>query len=128
MAFGFKYRKFETSQAYTLEELFEKIQNQQFTAGQPALTKHGFTTIITFPPLDSNNQIWLTQAQVSKPSYTKWQIYKNQAAGVENMAVNEVFDQLTDGLSRLSGVFGGNAKKIEELVEITAKEIGALNL
>jgi len=128
MAFGFKIKKLKTSRAYTLEELFEQIQDKTFTAGQPSLTKHGLTTVITFPPLDRNNQIWLMQAQMSKPPYTQWQVYKNQPAGVENMVVNEVLEQLTDGFSRLSGAFGNNAKKIEQLVEITANELEQLNL
>jgi len=128
MAFGFKMKKIVTKESYTIEELYAKIQNHQFTAGQPSLSKHGMTYVITFPPLDANNQVWITQAQLGKGPYQKWQIFKNEEVGVGNAVLNEIGNQLTGGLSRLSSIFGGKAKQIEQLVEATANELSAMDL
>ena len=128
MAFGFKIKKLVTKESYTLEELFEKIKDHQFTAGVPSLSKHGLTQVITFPPLDSNNQIWITQSQLGKGPYTKWQIFKNEQVGLDSAVINAVGEKLTGGLSRLSSIFGSKAKKIEELIVATAKELEEMGL
>ena len=52
MALGVKFKTVKTANAYTLEELFEAIKDKQFSAGQPSITKHGLTYMITFPALD----------------------------------------------------------------------------
>jgi hypothetical protein len=127
MAFGFKLRQVRTKGAYTVEELYDEICEHEFTAGRPKLTKHGLTTLITFPALDLNNQVWILPAQF-KPPYTKWTIQKNAEAGVGNMVVKDVFSELTHGYSDLSGAFGKNAKRIEELVVATARELEELGL
>ena len=127
MAFGFKLRQVKTRGAYTVEELFDAIADHEFTAGRPRLTKHGLTTIITFPALDMNNQVWILPAQ-SKAPYTKWTIQKNAEAGVGNMVVKEVFSELSHGYTDMSGVFGKKAKRIEELVVDTARELEELDL
>ena len=57
MALGVKFKTVKTANAYTLEELFEAIKDKQFSAGQPSITKHGLTYMITFPALDSQNQV-----------------------------------------------------------------------
>ena len=128
MAFGFKMKSVKTQKEYTLEELYEQIKDKEFTAGKPDYTKHGMTYVITFPPLDRNNQVWIIPGQMSKGPYSKWTIQKSSAAGMDNMIGNMVLDKLTDGWSSASGVFGKKAKNIEQLVEATAKELDALGL
>lgn len=127
MAFGFKLKQVKTKQKYTIEELYEAIKDAEFTAGTPELTTHGLTTIITFPPLDMNNQVWIIPGQLKAP-YNKWTVQKNQQAGVGNMVGKDVLSNLTGGLTDLSGAFGKRAKKIEELVVDTANELDALGL
>ena len=128
MAFGFKMKGFQTKTAYTIEELYEAIKDKTFTAGEPSLTKSGLNNIITFPPLDRNNQIWVYPSGFKKPPYTKWTVQKGQLAGVGNAVLNNFMSDLTGGGTAASGVFGKNAKKIEELVEITTQELDALGL
>lgn len=121
--FGIKIKRIKTANQYTIESLYEAIKDKTFTAGTPELTKHGFTTLITFPALDRHNQV-----QILAAGKNKFQIQKAEAAGLDNMAVNAVLDHVTDGLSGLRGVVGGTAKHCEELVEITTKELDALGL
>lgn len=102
----------------TLEELYEAIKDIKFEAGQASIVKHGFANVIVFPELDRNNQVWITGAK------GKFQIQRSaEVAGVGNMVKNAVLDELTDGLTSLTGAFGNKKKRCMELVEITAKEI-----
>ncbi len=128
MAFGFKMRKLETKREYSIEELYEAIKDKQFTAGEPSLTKNGMQMIITFPPIDRNNQIWVSPAQMKKPPYNKFSVTKNEVAGVGNMLKNAALSKVTDGWSNISGVFGKKAKSAEELVVKTFEELDALGL
>lgn len=82
-----------------------------------------FAKLIVFPALDKRNQV-----QILSAGKKKFQIQKAEAAGLTNMGVNMVVDQLTDGLMGLKGVAGKNAKRCEELVEITTKELEAMSL
>ena len=128
MAFGFKLRKLETSKEYSIEELYEAIKGRSFTAGQPELTKTGLNTIITFPPIDRNNQIWISPAQMKKAPWSKFTVSKNEVAGVGNFAKNAILHNVTNGWSSVSGVFGKKAKTAEELVVTTFEELQALGL
>lgn len=128
MAFGFKMKGFTTQKGYTIEELYEAIKDKPFTAGQPSLTKSGFNMIITFPPLDRNNQVWVYGGMMKKPPFTKWTVQKGQLAGVGNAVLNNFMSDVTGGATAVSGIFGKKAKTIEELVEVTAQELDALGL
>ena len=59
MAFGIKTKNIKTQNSYTIESFFDAIKDKEFTAGTPSLTKHGMATVITFPALDSQNQVRL---------------------------------------------------------------------
>ena len=128
MAFGYKIRKLETSKEYSMEELFEAIKDKQFTAGQPELTKHGPALIITFPPIDRNNQIWISPGQMKKAPWSKFTVTKNEVAGLDNSAKNLALSAVTRGWSDVSGVFGKKAKTAEALVVTTHEELQALGL
>lgn len=123
--FGIKVRKVKTSQEYTIEELFDAIKDNKFSAGTPALTKHGFATIITFPPLDRKNQVWIMPIKKKGNSFS---IQKNEAAGMGNMAGNMALSTLTGGLSDFSGFAGNKNKAAEKLVDLTADELQEMNL
>lgn len=123
MAFGIKFKSVKTVNEYSIEELYEKIKDVQFTAGVPSLTKHGFANIITFPALDRNNQVWIMKA-----GKNKFSIQKQDEAGVGNAVRNAALDSLTDGWSGMSGTFGKKSKACEAQVEATQKELEALGL
>ena len=116
---GVKNVKLELKGNYaTLAELLEAMKTVTFEAGTPELTKHGIGSVIVFPPVDRNNQVWITGAK------GKFNVMRSaEVAGLGNMAVNAVLDTLTDGLSSMSGAFGNKKKRCMELVDITAREI-----
>ena len=94
------------------------MQNVKFEAGVPQLTKHGIGSVIVFPPIDRNNQVWITGAK------GKFTVMRSaEVAGLGNVAKNAMLDSLTDGWSSVSGAFGNKKKRCMELVEITAKEM-----
>jgi len=126
--FGIKIKKLVTQKEYTIEELFEAIKDKQFTAGTPSLTKNGFAMLITFPALDRNNQVQISQGQMKKPPFTKWTVTKGQEAGVSNMVANAALDHVTNGWSSMSSTFGNTNKACEKLVETTFQELEALGL
>lgn len=91
------------------------------------MTEHGLTNVITFPALDRNNQVWILPAQMKKEC-TKWYVQKQKRPGLKNMVVDMALDEISDGWSSFSGVFGKTAKRAEELTEITAQELDLLDL
>lgn len=129
MAFGVKIKTVKTANSYNVNEFFDAIKDKQFTAGQPSITKHGLVTMITFPPLDRQNQVQIVSTAFGndKPCQ-KWQVQKGEQAGVENMAVNVALDKLTGGLFGFGSVAGKTVKECEALVETTASELEALGL
>ncbi len=125
---GVKIKNVTFSKEYSLEELYEAIKDQTFTAGKPELTKHGAATIIVFPPLDRQNQVWIMKVGFKERS-AKFSIQKSsQQAGVGNMAGNMVLNELTGGIFGLFSAVGSNVKKCEQLVDATAKELEAMKL
>lgn len=113
---------------YTLEELFEAIKDQKFTAGEPSLTKHGPATLITFPALDSHNQVQIIRGTLFDKTTNKFTVQRCEAAGLGNVAINVALDVITDGWANKRSIFGSTAKESEELVDITAEELEKLGL
>ena len=128
MAFGFKLKKLETRNAYSIEELYEVIKDRPFSAGRPELVKHGFTPLIVFPPLDRNNQVRIGQGSMGKGPFTRFQITKGEVVGLANMAKNTALYEVTGGWSGFTGTFGKKSKSAEELVVTTYEELQALGL
>ena len=127
--FGVKVKNVTVSKPYTIEEFSEAIRDKKVSAGEPSLTKHGLATIITFPPLDRWNQVWILPVTgLGKNTATKFQVSKNEVAGAGNAAVNMALDSVTDGLSGLRGMVGKKQKTAEKLVDLTVEELKALNL
>ena len=123
MAFGVKVKRIQTSRAYSIESFYEAIRDKTFTAGEPSLMKRGLAEIVTFPALDRQNQVQILPVGLQQET-RKFQIQKAEAAGLGNMAL----DQLTGGLFGFGQILGKNAKRCEELVEITAKELDMIHL
>lgn len=127
MAFGVKIKTLKTKNNYSLESLYEAIKDKEFTAGKPEYTKHGLGYVITFPPIDSQNQVWVMAAGMGKET-NKFSIQKQEQAGVKNALKNSAIDSLTKGWFGMGKVVGGNSKKTEELVVKTFEELDALGL
>lgn len=126
---GVKVKTVKTKNEYTIEEFYDAIKDHSFSAGAPVLTKHGLATIITFPPLDRHNQVWIMPVVgFKKNSTNKFQVSKNDVAGAGNAAVNMALGDLTGGLTNLRGMVGKNTKSAEKLVDLTVQELDALQL
>lgn len=121
--FSNRNKKIKVQNNYTIEELYEKIKDHEFSAGKPELTKHGFINIITFPALDRNNQVWVMIAGKNKIS-----IQKQEQAGMANMMKNAGLSAATNGWANIGGTFGNNAKKCEEQVAAVAAELEQMGL
>ena len=78
---GVKVKNIKFKNEYTLEEFYDAIKGQGFSAGTPSLTKHGMSTVITFPPLDRQNQVWIMKAGLKEHS-SKFSVQKCEQAGV----------------------------------------------
>ena len=91
MAFGVKTKNIKTQNPYTIESFFDAIKDKEFTAGTPSLTKHGMATVITFPALDSQNQVWIMKSGFGKETQ-KFSIQKSTQAGMDNVAKNAALD------------------------------------
>ena len=112
---------------FTIESFFDAIKDKEFTAGTPSLTKHGMATVITFPALDSQNQVWIMKSGFGKETQ-KFSIQKSTQAGMDNVAKNAALDSITGGLFSVGGMISENTKKCEKLVDATAKELSEMNL
>lgn len=127
MAFGIKFKTIKTQNKYSIESFYEAIKDKQFSAGVPSLTKHGLNKIVTFPALDNRNQIWIMKTGIGKEA-NKFQIQKQEQAGMGNMMKNSAMDGLTKGLAGIGKFVGDNARECERLVDVTADELNALGL
>lgn len=121
-------KKFKTRARYTIESLYEAIRDKRFTAGEPSLTKHGRQFIITFPALDSHNQVWIMRHSGGLETQSFSVVKSDSLAGFGN-AVGSLAATATLGSLYSAGAsFGENAKRAKELAEITLKEIEELQL
>ena len=103
MAFGVKVKNIKTQNSYTIESFFDAIKDKEFTAGTPSLIKHGMATVITFPALDSQNQVWIMKSGFGKETQ-KFSIQKSTQAGMDNVAKNAALDSITGGLFSVGGM------------------------
>lgn len=129
MAFGVKTKTLKTSGSYTLEELYAKIKDAEFSAGTPTCQKYGPSFIITFPALDRQNQVQIISNAVGgkKPSQ-KFTIQKAEELGLGKSLVNDALSTLTGSLFNLGSMVTDNAKRCEELVEETYDQLAGMNL
>ena len=109
---GVKIKNVRCKNEYTLEEFYNAIKDQRFSAGNPSLTKHGMSMVITFPPLDRQNQVWVMKAGLKERS-SKFSVQKCEQAGIGTAAGNMAINELTGGIFGLFGVVGKNVKKCE---------------
>lgn len=124
---GVKIKNVKFKKEYTSEDLYNAIRDQRFSAGTPSLTKHGMNVVITFPPLDRQNQVWVIKTGLKERS-SKFSVQKCEQAGLGNAATNMAINELTGGIFGIFSGFGKNVKKCEQLVETTAKELETMDL
>lgn len=106
---GIKTIKIETKEKMTLEELFEKIKDVQFSFGAPEYIKHGFNYVIAFPPEDRENQVWIISSKTGFVVQRSVAI-AGAANMVKNMAAAEVLDSLSGGITGMISAFGSPKK------------------
>lgn len=130
--FGLKRKKVYTKNQYSVESLYEAVRNHKFTAGTPELLSIAYASVITFPPLDRNNQIWIEDDKwvkwYKRDQCRKWLVHIAEPLGGGALLKSMALDEVTGGLSSLSAYFGKTVKEAERLVDITAKELDSLSL
>lgn len=129
MALGIKIKNLKFKNSYTFEELLEKMKTVTFEGGEPFIAKHGFNSVITFPPIDRQNQVWIMSGRMGESS-DKWsvQLSHDIAGDFGNMVKNEVLNKLTDGFAGLGAMFGKNAKAGEAAVDEVVKKLTEMDL
>lgn len=130
--FGFKRRKVLARNQYSVESLYEAVKNHKFTAGTPELLTIAYASVITFPPLDRNNQVWIEDDKwvkwYKRDQCQKWLVHVAEPLGGGALLKNMALDEVTGGLAGLSAYFGKTVKEAERLVVITAQELDSLGL
>lgn len=106
---GIKSIKIEPKEAMTLEELYNKIKDVEYSFGKPEYIKHGMIYVIAFPPEDRENQVWIMATK------TGFVVQRSVSmAGMSNMfesmAIAEAKSQLTMGVSGMKSAFGAPKK------------------
>lgn len=129
MAFGYKVNKIAFANEYKIEEVFEKIKDYQFQAGQPELVKYLGNTIIVFPALNSKNQVQImTTSMGNKKATKKYVIQKGDELSAGGAVKNLALGSLTKGYSSLRNTLGDAPKECMRLVDATFEELTALGL
>lgn len=111
MAHGLRLSTVWTKNPYaSVSALFERVRDERFTAGRPALVTSGPAQAIVFPPLDRQNQV-------------SFMLHGRNCIRVQRSPL--------PGGARPSGGGAaprGNAGLVERLIEATAAELEALDL
>ncbi len=129
MAFGFKVNKIAFAHEYKVEDLFEKIKDHPFQAGQPEVVKYLGNTIIVFPALNSKNQVQImTTSMGNKKPTKKYVIQKGDELSASGAVKNLALNSLTAGYSSLRSAMGDAPKECIRLVDATFEELTALGL
>lgn len=121
---GVKSIKITPKETLTIEQLYEKIKDIEFDAGQPEVVKHGFNTVIAFPPEDRENQVWIMQ---SKDTFVVQRSVV--VAGLQNMIKNSVtagvLDKVTGGVTGMISTFGNPKKQCMAHCDDVAEKVKA---
>lgn len=127
MALCVKINNIKANNSYSIESFYKAIKDKHFSAGVPSLTKYGAASIITFPAIDSQNQVWIMKNGLSTESH-KFSIQKSYEAGLDNIEKIIYHDSENHSSFGFDSIINDNAKKCEHLVDITAKELLKPNL
>ena len=69
MALCVKINNIKAQNSYSIESFYKAIKDKHFSAGVPSLTKYGAASVITFPAIDSQNQVWIMKNGLSTESH-----------------------------------------------------------
>lgn len=119
---GVKQVKIETKTVATIDELYEKIKDVKFDAGEPYVADSGLNHLIAFPEIDRNNQV-----QIMRTHDYKFVVLRS-VSPVGRVLDNIMLDSLTDGWSSMSAGVGNKKKRCIESVTEVSDKILALNL
>lgn len=122
--FGVTMIKVKAKNAYTIEELYERIKDVPFDAGVPQLCRYMTAQAICFPEQDRNNQVQISVNRKGQITVMR----SPQPMSVEKVAVNLALDHLTDGMSSMSMLFGKKKKLCEALTRRTAEQLSQMGL
>ncbi len=129
MAFGYKVNKIAFANEYKIEDLFARIKNHSFQAGQPELVNYLGNSIIVFPALNSKNQVQImTTSLGNKKPTKKYVIQKGDELSASGAVKNLALNSLTGGYSALRSAMGDAPKQCIKLVDATFEELTALGL
>lgn len=84
MALCVKINNIKAKNSYSIKSFYKAIKDKHFSAGVPSLTKYGAASVITFPAIDSQNQVWIMKNGLSTESH-KFSIQKSYEAGLDNI-------------------------------------------
>ena len=121
---GIKMIYLKLNNAYSVEEFYDKIKNESFEAGVPALVEYGPALVIAFPEVDRNNQVQILRDRKGRFCVMR----STQPIGLDKIARNMVLEKMTGGLSGMSVIIGNKKKVCNEMVEKTAAHIEAMGL
>lgn len=106
---GVKQIKITPKTKMTLEEVYEAIKGLEFDAGAPEIVKHGFNTVIAFPPEDRENQVWVIMNK-DNVVVQRSVVVAGLKESIKNGVKAELMNQLTGGVTGLISTFGGPKK------------------
>lgn len=69
MALCVKINNIKANNSYSIESFYKAIKDKHFSAGVPSPTKYGAASVITFPAIDSQNQVWIMKNGLSTESH-----------------------------------------------------------
>lgn len=124
---GIKNIKIETKTPMTLEEFFDKIKDVTFEAGVPSIVKHGFNTVICFPKIDRENQIWIT-GDKGKFTVMRSTVIAGLGESIKNQLASDVLNAVTDGAATMFSQLGNPKKTCMALCDKVADTIKSLDL
>ena len=110
--------------SYSMEQFYDKIKDTHFEAGPAQLVEYGPALVIAFPELDRNNQVQILRDRKGRFCVMR----STQPIGLDKILENMFLEELTNGLTGMSAVFGNKKKLCNALVEKTAAHIDELNL
>lgn len=121
--FGYKRRKIQFKNEYTIAELYDIIKDIGFEAGEPRIAPNHFCDAIVFPALNEMNQVAIYPYNFGSDSKNSlYMVAKQEEGNCEHTRWDG--DTSTD----MSGIFGKTKKRCEKLVDSTYATLEALEL
>ena len=123
-------KHFNTKEEYTVEGLYEKIKDCEFSAGVPTVDTTLGNPSIVFPKLDEFNQIWIAPSGLSSTgTWKKWAVFKSvHDAGAANVVGHMALSHFLPFTTGYLSYGSKNSKEAFALVDKTIEEITKLDI